>query len=147
LKGKHLFATIFSILISLTWLVTGCSQAPAATPTASTTPPKTSTTTPPASAPVTVTQETKFNALDPRGIEQPVQIVSMAKRLDTLDGKTIYVNQGEADPVIMPALYKIVQDKYPKTTWKYIGVSGFGPAALEDEVKTTAKAVLRGISW
>ena len=74
-------------------------------------------------------------------------IVSLAARLDSIKGKVIYVNQGEADQVIMPALWDRLNKDYPDTTWKLIASSSFGPAAPEDEVKQTAKAVIRGNAW
>ena len=85
--------------------------------------------------------------MNPRGIQQPVQISALAARLDTIKGKVIYINQGEADPIIMPAIWERVQKEFPDTTWKYIFTSSFGPPTPEDEVKATAKAVVRGISW
>jgi hypothetical protein len=88
-----------------------------------------------------------YNAMNPRGIQQPVQISPLAARLDTIKGKVIYINQGEADPIIMPAIWERVQKEFPDTTWKYIFTSSFGPPTPEDEVKATAKAVVRGISW
>ncbi len=95
----------------------------------------------------TAAKDKSFNYLDPRGIQPPVQLSSLAKRLTTVDGMTMYVNQGEADPIIMPALWERVQKDYPKTNWKYIQTSSFGPSAPEQEVKDTADAVIRGIAW
>ena len=92
-------------------------------------------------------KDKSYNYLDPRGIQPPVQLSSLAKRLTTFDGMTMYVNQGEADPIIMPALWERVQKDYPKANWKYIQTSSFGPSAPEQEVKDTADAVIRGIAW
>jgi hypothetical protein len=146
MKIKPLLPLLISIILILMLVATSCAPAQQTTIT------KTVTVTPTTAAPTTtasaaVVKDKTYKVLDPRGEELPVEIKPLAKRLDTLDGKTIYINQGEADPVIMPALYKIVQEKYPKTTWKYIATSGFGPAALEAEVTQNAKAVMRGISW
>ncbi len=137
--------SIASTVLVLAMVLTGCTSSSPSQTTAQ--PTVTVTATPKTATPQVVVQDKAYKALDPRGEEMPVQISSLAKRLDTLDGKTIYIDQGEADPVIMPALYKIVQEKYPKTTWKYIATSGFGPATLEEEVTQNAKAVIRGISW
>ena len=65
--------------------------------------------------------------MDPTGIFIPVNTVGLAPRLTTIEGKTIYVCQGEADPVIMPALWKAIVPKYPKTKFLYYDVSAFGP--------------------
>jgi len=37
------------------------------------------------------TGEAKIEALNPKGVPPPIQLVSMAPRLDTVDGKTIYL--------------------------------------------------------
>jgi hypothetical protein len=95
----------------------------------------------------TAAKDKSYNYLDPRGIQPPVQLSSLAKRLDTFDGKTMYVNQGEADPIIMPALWERVQKDYPKANWKYIQTSSFGPSAPETEILQSANAVIRGIAW
>lgn len=91
--------------------------------------------------------EKTYRCLNPRGDFIPVKIHSLALRLDTLEGKTIYVNQGEADPVIMPALIKRLRADYPGTTWKYLARSDFGPDTPEEEVLKGADAVIRGVSW
>ncbi len=152
MKSRRLLLLLANLLVVLTFVLVGC-QSTATPPT--TTPTATKTTTPTTTAAVptttTVTQtvevDRKYNCLSPQGVQLPVQISALAPRLTTFDGLTIYVNQGEADPITMPALYERVQKDYPKTTWKYIATSGFGPNAPEDEVKQTAKAVIRGISW
>jgi len=87
--------------------------------------------------------------MSPRGIALPVQIKSLAERLTLpLDGKTIFIVQGEADPVIMPALYEIAQEKLPKVTWNYYNpTSGFGPLTADATTLTAADAVIRGVGW
>ena len=147
MKSKRPFIAIFAVITIATLLVTGCST-PTATPT--TTTQSTPTTTVVAPAPVTtvVEKDKTYNALSPRGIALPVTIKALAPRPSSLDGLTVYICQGEADPIIMPALAKVAPVKAPKTTWVYFNpVSGFGPASPEDEVLAKAKAVVRGISW
>jgi hypothetical protein len=151
LKTKSLIILLAYIIIILDFVIGGC-QAPAAAPktTTTTTPaPATTTAATPktTAAPSVQIVEPKYNVLSPRGVQLPVDIKPLSARLDTFDGKTIYVNQGEADPVIMPALFARVQKDYPKATWKYIFTSSFGPNTPEQEVLTGAKAVIRGISW
>ena len=73
--------------------------------------------------------------------------VGLASRLDKLEGKTIYVNMGEADPVIMPALYNRLNRDYPNVNWKWIGTNEFGPSTPEKEVLENADAVIRGLAW
>lgn len=149
MKRKNLISLVASIGFVLALVLSGCGPAatptPSATATPTETPTPTATPTPTPTAPIGV--ELTFNCLNPTGTFQPVQVSALAPRLDTIDGKTIYVNQGEADPVIMPALWEIVQTDFPKTTWKYIAVSSFGPTAIEADVRAAADAVIRGIAW
>ena len=149
MKRKNLIVLGASVVLVLALVLTGC---PAATPTpsATATPTPTATVTPtgtptPSATPVGV--ELSYNFLNPKGLFRPVEIEPLAERLDTLKGKVIWVNQGEADPVIMPALYEIVQQKYPDTTWKNYAVSSFGQSAPDAEQLGTADAVIRGIAW
>jgi hypothetical protein len=151
-----LLAAIFSIIILL---ATGCTSTQTPTTATTTTPtskPGASTSTPTApSSPTVVTKtvDPVYQCLSPRGVQPPVMTSALAPRLTTLDGKLIYVNQGEADPVIMPALWTRVQKDYPKVTWKLIASSSFGSSAPEDEVlgkaagTKKADAVIRGIAW
>ena len=88
-----------------------------------------------------------YNYLNPCGIWPTIDAKPLASRLDSLDGKTIYVNQGEADPVIMPALYERLKTTYPKTTWRLIATSGFGPWELSKEEVAEADATIRGVGW
>ena len=63
------------------------------------------------------TEEAKVTVLNPRGTPPPIRLVPMAARLDTLDGKTIYViNIGFGD-TFLPEVQKVMAEKYPKTTW------------------------------
>ena len=77
----------------------------------------------------------------------PVNVFPLAERLDTLDGKEGWVNQGEADPIIMPAIWERVQVDFPKTSWHYIATSSFGPTSPEADVVAAADFVIRGNSW
>jgi hypothetical protein len=151
LKKINLIPIITSVVLALVLVIMACGQA-TQTPT-STTPtaaPSTTAKAPaPAPATTTVTAEVdkKYQCLSPQGIQLPVQISPLAPRLTTLDGNVIYVNQGEADPIIMPALWTRVQKDYPKATWKLIASNQFGSNTPEAEVLQTAKGVIRGISW
>jgi uncharacterized protein YceK len=139
LNKKSLIVLVVSIIALLAIILSGCGKAITSTISlAGTGTTQTSQTT---------TKEKSYACLSPIGVQPPVTIVALAKRLDTIVGKTIYVNQGEADPVIMPALWDRLNKDYPTTTWKLIASSSFGPAAPEDEVKQTANAVIRGNAW
>jgi hypothetical protein len=160
LKNKKSIALGASILLILAMVITACTETPAAPPVSSPTATQQSTvatTTPKAATPsptsTTVEVEKKYNVLNPTGIFKPVQTQGLAPRLDTLDGKTIWVNGGEADPVIWPALIERLRKDYTKTTFVYIVVSTYGPSTPEDEVlgkvegKKKADAVIRGNGW
>ena len=105
-------------------------------------------------------EDKEYRALNPQGLFIPVETKALAPRLDALNGKTIYVCQGEADPVIMPALYARLKADYPNTTWVYYDRSDFGPnvpgtggtatstGQPEDpDILTKVQAVIRGIGW
>ncbi len=62
-------------------------------------------------------EESKITVVNPRGTPPPIRLVPMAPRLDTLDGKTIYViNIGFGD-TFLPEVQKVMAEKYPKTNW------------------------------
>ena len=150
MKRKNLIFLVASVALVLALVLTGCPAATTPTPSATATPTPTGTATPTPTATATpIAAELTYNALSPRGIALPVTTASLAERLDTFDGKTIYINQGEADPIIMPALWERVQTgkDYPNTTWRYIATSGFGPTTPEADVLAAADAVIRGICW
>jgi hypothetical protein len=109
---------------------------------------------------VQVEVEKTFKCLNPQGEYMPVETIGLSERLDTLDDKTIYICQGEADPVIMPALYKMLQETYPNTTWIYYDRSDFGPSTPgtggpaistgqpeDPDILEKVDAVIRGIDW
>lgn len=75
-------------------------------------------------------------------------IKGLATRPTSLTGLTLYVDQGEADPIIMPALWERVQKDLSQATWKYIATSGFGPTTPEGDVIAQANGgVIRGNAW
>jgi hypothetical protein len=144
LNKKYLAVLLTSIFIAALMIITGCSSpAPASQTTTAAAPPAPATKT----VEKVVEKDKTYNALSPLGVQPSIDIKSLANRLDTPDGKVIYVNQGEADPIIMPALWDRLNKEYPKVTWKLIATSSFGPSSLEAEVTQTAKAVIRGIAW
>jgi len=63
--------------------------------------------------------EAKIVVLNPLGQPPVLKILSMAPRLDTLDGKTIYVVDVKypSTKPFMEELVKVLSDKYPKTKW------------------------------
>jgi hypothetical protein len=145
-KGNFI-AILASIFLILVMVATGCVvNAANLKPTDPTNP----------TAPTAATKEKSYNALNPVGIQPPVTVSPLAPRLDSMDGKTIYVIQGEADPVIMPALNTALVAAYPKTFFNYYQPSSsFGPSAIDAATKAKAtadgtggaSAIVRGNAW
>jgi hypothetical protein len=82
------------------------------------------------------------------GAPPPIPMKSMAPRLDTLDGKTIYlVNTGfpNSGP-FMQAMSEWFKDKHPKVNTVIVnaGMDNL-PAALKAELGEKADAVLFGL--
>jgi hypothetical protein len=150
LKTKNFILMLFSITLAAIFMLSGCAQTPSAQPTASVpiatqlAPVSTPTTTPTTTV---VEVEKKYNCLNPQGDFIPVQTVGLAPRLDTLDNKTIWVCQTEADPVIMPALWDRLQKEYTKTTWKRTITSSTSPLRLTAEEQKTAQGLIVGNGW
>ena len=143
MKNKYLILLAVSMLTIVVLLVTSCTAAPTTT-----------------STPTAVVKDKTYRAVNPTGLFIPVETKSLAPRLDTIDGKTLYVCQGEADPVIMPALYKALVRDYPKTKFIYYDRSDFGPTTpgtggsssstgqVEDpDILKKVQGVIRGIGW
>jgi hypothetical protein len=154
LKSKHLLPLLVSMILILILVATSCTPTGGPTVTVTVTPPAVTVT------PQAVTKEKTVRAVNPSGIFVPVQTKPLALRLDTIDNKTIYVCQGEADPVIMPALYERLKKDYPKTTWIYYDRSDFGPSVPgsggaatssgkpeDPDILKKVQAVIRGIGW
>lgn len=91
--------------------------------------------------------EKTYKFLNPAGIPGPIEVQGLAPRLDTIEGKTIYVHVCEAGPQTGPYLYQYLVDNYPKTNWVHIQNNGFGPTRPEQEVLDNADALIGGQSW
>ncbi len=151
MKIKNLLPILTSVILAIVLAATACTQVnntpipPAPTPTQQATvsnvvPTPTPTTT-------IVEVDKKYNVINPQGNFVPVQTKPLANRLDTLDGKTIWMCQSEADPVVMPALWDRLQKEYPKTTWKKTVTSNTAPVRLTADEQKTAQAAIVGNSW
>jgi len=94
-------------------------------------------------------QAAKITVYNPMGTPPPIQMKAMAPRLDTLDGKTIYlINTGF--PNSGPFM-QVVRDwftaNYPKTKVEIRNSQGMGniSQAVRDEIQKNANAVLFGL--
>ena len=83
-------------------------------------------------------KETVLTVLNPLGTPPPIKLKSMAPRLDTIEGKTIYVdNNGyPGTSILLPELIAVMKEKFPTTKFIYndkpAGTrSGENPAAGE----------------
>ena len=96
----------------------------------------------------TSVEDKTYRVVNPVGEFIPVETQPLAPRLDTIDDKTIYIIQGEADPVIMPALAEEMPRQYPNTTFVYYQpVSSFGPNAPDETTEAEADGIIRGNGW
>jgi hypothetical protein len=130
-EQKKIWIFLVSAIMVIQLLVTACTAPIIPTTTITTTPQ------------IEKTQK----ILNPQGIPQPVEIKPLAPRLSTLNGKTIYVVQGEVNPVIMPALWERLNKDYPKTNWRQKVSDGFGPDIPEEEVLKNAQTIICGNAW
>ena len=64
-------------------------------------------------------QDAKITVMNPRGILPEIRRIPMAARPATLDGKVIYVVDSRYPRTreFVEELYKVLEEKYPKTTW------------------------------
>jgi len=93
----------------------------------------------------------RITVLNPLGTPPPVALKSQAPRLDTLDGKTIYL-LSNGYPNSENVLHETVdwfKTNYPKTTFEYrhmpSAMSGRADPALWEEMKEKADAMILGI--
>jgi len=93
----------------------------------------------------------KITVVNPLGTPPPVMLKAQAPRLDTLDGKTIYL-LSNGYPNSENVLHETVdwfKAHYPKTTFEYrhmpSAMSGRADPALWEEMKEKADAMIIGI--
>jgi hypothetical protein len=87
-----------------------------------------------------------YKCLNPVGMEMPVKTYPLAPRLDTIDGKEIYLSiTGEPDITI--ALEKKLKAEYANVNWKIKKTYTTVPVRLTEEEMKTADAVIQAICW
>ena len=93
-------------------------------------------------------EEAKISVLNPRGNPPPIRLVPMAPRLDTLNGKTIYViNIGFGD-TLLPEVRNVLAEKFPKANWVYKRKAGSyfdDDPQLWAEIKEKGNAMIMGV--
>ena len=90
--------------------------------------------------------ERVYRCLNPAGMQMPVKTYPLAPRLDTLDGKEIWLSiTGEPD-ITIPLERQLKRD-YPNVNWRtkktYMPVQ----VPLTEEEMKTADAVIQGVCW
>jgi hypothetical protein len=90
---------------------------------------------------------TIYKCLNPVGVQEPIKVKPLAPRLDTINGKTIYVciNAGGDQDITIPLLKKLPAD-FPNVNWKVKRQFGFN-ANLTEEEKKEADALIGGVIW
>jgi hypothetical protein len=94
--------------------------------------------------------EQKITVLSPLGMPPAIKLKSMAPRLNTLEGKTIYlIDQGYlGTDNLLNEMIVWLQKEYPKTkfVFKKLGMTmGPEPPAMFAEIKEKADAVIMGL--
>jgi hypothetical protein len=91
-------------------------------------------------------QDKVYRCLNPVGISIPVETFPLAPRLDSLDGKTIYLSiTGEPDITI--PLEKGLRNKYPDVNWKTKKTYTTNPVELTEEEMHNCDALIQAVCW
>jgi hypothetical protein len=93
-------------------------------------------------------EEEKVAVLNPRGVAPLIRLVPMAPRLDTIEGKTIYIiNVGFGD-TFLPEMQKVMAERYPKTNWVFKRKRGSyfdDDPKLWEEIKDKGDGMIMGV--
>jgi len=88
----------------------------------------------------------KYKCLNPVGNQDPIELLPLAPRLNTLNSKTIHLSIcGEPDITI--PLEKRLKGDYPQVNWTVKKTYGINPIQLSDEEMKTTDAVILGVCW
>jgi hypothetical protein len=87
-----------------------------------------------------------YKFLNPVGIHEAVDTFPLAPRLDTLDGKNIFISiTGEPDITI--ALEKKLKMDYPDVNWQTKKTYHMDPIRLTEEEMKTADGLIQAVCW
>ena len=143
MKKRQVIALLGSTALALALVLSACAPAaetPApAAPTTPAAPQVVETVVEKVVAPV-------YKVINPQGTYIPVDCKPCAPRLTTFDGKTILAYKSEGSSIIWPALYPVLQQKFPNTKWVYVDTEGFGRSTPND-ADLACDAMIRGVSW
>ncbi len=91
-------------------------------------------------------QDKVYKCLNPQGISIPVETFPLAPRLDTLDGKIIYLSiTGEPDITI--PLEKQLRARYPKINWRTKKTYTIDPVRMSEEEMNECDGLIQAICW
>ena len=91
-------------------------------------------------------QDKVYKCLNPMGIAIPVETFPLAPRLDTLDGKNIYLSiTGEPDITI--ALEKRLRSAYPNIKWQTKKTYTTNPVELTEEEMKNCDGLIQAVCW
>ena len=91
-------------------------------------------------------QDKVYKCLNPVGISITVETFPLAPRLNTLDGKTIYLSiTGEPDITI--PLEKRLKVLYPAVNWKTKKTYTIAPVPLSEEEMKTCDGLIQAVCW
>jgi hypothetical protein len=102
---------------------------------------------------ITCTQKSEqrvITVLNPVGSPSPTPLIPMAPRIDTLDGKTIYIVDVmyPLTHQLFEEIQKVFSERYPRTTWVVKSKAGTyfdNDQKLWDEIKDKAQGVIIGV--
>lgn len=138
-----------SIVLIILLFVMGCSSAtqPTSTATSTTTKPVATSTSTPTTTTKVEYKEPIYRIINPVGIDQPVDLSPLAKRIDGLAGKTIAVCMAEGSPMVMPTLMTRIKKEFPTSTFVFTESRTTGPTRLTTDEEKGVQAMIIGNSW
>jgi hypothetical protein len=90
--------------------------------------------------------EQKMTVLNPLGTPPPIKLKPMARRLDRMEGKTIYiVNDGyPGSGIMLKELTTVCKERFPNTTFLFKDREGMGPYSdgFWEEIDKKADAMI-----
>ena len=87
-----------------------------------------------------------YKYINPQGTQTPVKTFPLAPRVDTLDGKEIYISiTGEPDITI--PLERKLKASYPNVKWRVKKTYSVDPIRISDEEMKTADGVIQAVCW
>ncbi len=95
-------------------------------------------------------EERMITVLNPAGSPSPTPLIPMAPRLNTLEGKTIYIVDVmyPLTHQLFEEIQKVMSERYPKTNWVVKSKAGTyfdNDQKLWEEIKAKAQGMIIGV--